>query len=207
MTGKRIVYVVDDEEAIRRSLRLMLSVQGYSVTLFDSGASLLDALEGLVPGCLLLDVRMPGMDGLEVQRELAARGTMLPTVVMTGHGEFSVALTALRNGALAFLDKPFTKPAVMAALEAAFQKLEDPQGSRQHLAASSARLELLDRNERALLGGLVNGQSDRALAEQLAVDLSDIEMTRSRIRTKLKVDSLGEMLRIAITGGFGRNGA
>jgi two-component system, LuxR family, response regulator FixJ len=191
MSAKRALYVVDDEEAIRRSLRLMLGVQGYSVTVFASGASLLDALDGLVPGCLLLDVRMPGIDGLEVQRELAARGGRLPTVVMTGHGEFSVALAALRNGAVSFLEKPFTKAAAVQALELAFLQLEGPDDYERHLEAMAARVAALDLDERNVLACLAAGHSEKAMSAQLAVDLAEIEMRRSRILAKLEAAGYG----------------
>ena len=108
---KRTVYVVDDEDPIRRALRLMLTVQGYSVTLFSSGPSFLDVAESLVPGCLLLDVRMPEMDGIEVQRALIARRPALPVVVMTGHGDLTVAVAALQHGAARSLRSHSTRRA------------------------------------------------------------------------------------------------
>src|SRR3546814_17102237 len=113
------IYVVDDDEAIRRSLSFMLKTSGFMVKLFEGGLPFLKEAAGLEPGCVLLDVRMPDMDGLAVQRELRARGVMLPVVIMTGHGDIDMAVTAMKAGASDFIEKPFEKAALLGCVEAA----------------------------------------------------------------------------------------
>lgn len=123
MTEQR-VYVVDDEEAVRRSLGFLLRTSGYQASLFASGTEFLREARGLEPGCVLLDVRMPEMDGLEVQREMAARGITLPVIVLTGHGDITTAVQAMKAGAVDFLEKPFEKAALLTALEAGFARVD-----------------------------------------------------------------------------------
>lgn len=200
---KRIVYVVDDEEPIRRSLRLMLSVQGYAVTLFESGPALLGVVDALMPGCVLLDVRMPEMDGIEVQRHLAARTAGLPVVVMTGHGDLTIAVSALQNGAVSFVEKPFTKATLNQALATAYLKLEDPVGYRGHADAAAAKVSGLGEEERAVLAHLALGRSNEAIAAELGVETATVELRRARLLTELGADSLSDALRFAFAAGYG----
>ena len=200
---KRIVYVVDDEEPIRRSLKLMLSVQGHAVTPFESGPALLAVVEALMPGCLLLDVRMPEMDGIEVQRHLSQRGIELPVVVMTGHGDLAVAVSALQAGAISFVEKPFTKAILSQALDTAFLKLEDPSAYRRHAEAAAARVAALPEEERAVLAHLASGRSNEAIAAELGIGAAVVEIRRARLLTGLGDDSLSEVLRFAFAAGYG----
>ena len=199
---KRAVHVVDDEEPVRRSLALMLKVSGYAVSTFDSGTSLLDAAEALVPGALLLDVRMPDIDGIEVQRHLASRGVGLPVVVMTGHGDMSVASAALQAGAVAFLEKPFAKAALTEALGAAFLKLDDPEGYNRRLTAAAASVRKLSEDDRALLACLAGGRSNEQAAGELGISPASAEVRRARLLSELGAGSLNELLRIAFAAGL-----
>jgi two-component system, LuxR family, response regulator FixJ len=202
MSG-RTIYLVDDEEPIRKSVKLMLVLSGFSVTVFDSGRALLNVAEALIPGALLLDIRMPVMDGIQVQRHLLDRGVDLPVVVMTGHGDFSVAATALLQGAVAFLEKPFPKRAVLDALETAFLRLEDPDAYRERLAAAVAAVEGLDEEDRALLASLAAGLSNEAIAADLSVSPSVTELRRARLFGELGIGSITEALRMATAAGLG----
>lgn len=206
MSG-RMVYILDDEEPIRRSLHLMLRVHGYSVTLFGSGPALLDVANALVPGCLLLDVRMPEMDGIEVQRRLAAENLPLAVVMMTGHGDLAVAVSALQGGAVAFIEKPFSKAALQAALEVAFLKLEDPDGYARHLEAAAARLGGLPQEDKAILAQLARGRSNEAIAAELGLSGPAVELRRARLLVDLNVDNVSDLVRIAYAAGFGNGGA
>lgn len=201
--AQRIVYVVDDEDPIRRSLRLMLTVQGYAVTLFDSGPALLDVADTLKPGCLLLDVRMPRMDGIEVQRHLAAKGADFPVVVMTGHGDLAVAVAALQGGAVAFVEKPFSKATLADALGAAFLRLEDPVAYRRQGDGAAARVAALAEEDRAVLAQLAIGRSNEAIAAELGFAPASVEIRRARLLGELGADSLSEVLRIAYAAGLG----
>lgn len=203
MSGRR-VYIVDDEEPIRRSLRLLLTVEGYAVTLFDSGDSLLDAIDGLVPGILMLDLRMPGKDGLEVLHEISARGTVLPTVVMTGHGDLPVIVAALRQGAVAFLAKPFTRAAAIAALDKAFLKLEQPEQYQGRLRDAARALEGLAAEDRRLLDRLAAGGTSETIAAELSLGPDELEAARSRIVSKLGVAQIGDAIGLALEAGLAR---
>jgi len=203
MSGRRI-YIADDEEPIRRSLRLMLTVEGYAVTLFDSGNALLDAIEGLMPGVLMLDLRMPGKDGLDVLQELSASDTVLPTVVMTGHGDLPVTAEALRHGAVAFLAKPFTRGAAVDALDKAFLKLERPAQYQARLRDAARALEGLAAEERRLLDHLASGGTSEAIAAELSLGPDDLETARSRIVSKLGVAQIRDAIDLALEAGLAR---
>lgn len=200
--ARRTVHVVDDEEPVRRSLALMLKVSGYAVSTFDSGASLLDAAEALVPGALLLDIRMPDVDGIEVQRHLADRGIGLPVVVMTGHGDLAVAAAALQGGAVAFLEKPFAKSALIDALDLAFLRLEDPQGYDRQRSSAAAAVRGLGEDDRALLASLAVGRSSERIAAELGISTASAEVRRARLLAELGVESVKEALGMAFAAGL-----
>ena len=200
---RRTVHIVDDEEPVRRSLALMLKVSGYNVSTFDSGAALLDAAEALVPGALLLDIRMPDMDGIEVQKHLASRGRNgLPVVVMTGHGDLAVAAAALQGGAVAFLEKPFAKPALIDALDAAFLRLEDRDAYDRRRSAAAAAVHALSEADRALLASLATGRSSEGIAAELGISTASAEVRRARLFSELGAESLNEALGMAFAAGL-----
>lgn len=204
--AKRTVYVVDDEEPIRRSLKLMLTVQGFATALFDSGPALLDVVDALVAGVVLLDVRMPEMDGIEVQRHLSGRRDDMPMVVMTGHGDVAVAIAALQNGAVAFIEKPFTKATLAAALEMAFLKVEDAEGYEQRRATAADAVNALAEEDRAILSRLAAGRSNDAIAGELGITAASVEVRRARLLAELGAESFSELLRLAFAGGLGPTG-
>lgn len=203
---KRSVYIVDDEEAIRRSLKVMLAVDGHSVSVFESGAALLNVAHALVPGAVLLDVRMPGMDGVEVQRRLSSGGTDLPVVMMTGHGDLALAVSALRQGAVGFLEKPFSKPALTQALDAAFLKLEAPDDYADRVAGAAQTVAALEDDDRALLAGLAAGWSSEKLAAELGISPAAAEVRRNRLYAELGVTSLNDALSLALQAGLSPRG-
>ncbi|BBC73918.1 DNA-binding response regulator [Altererythrobacter sp. B11] len=202
MSEQTAIYVVDDEEPIRASLKLLLSVRGFAVTLFASGAALLDAVAGLRPGCLLLDMRMPDLNGLEVMQALAARGVDLPTVMMTGHGDLFVAQAALRQGAIAFLEKPFSAADISAALEGAVLKQRDPEAYRQWRAAEGVRAHALAEGDRQVLSLLAAGRPSEGIAQDLGLNDAQVEMACARILRTLDVGNLNEAVRIAFMAGL-----
>lgn len=199
---KRTVHVVDDEEPVRRSLALMLKVSGYSVSTFDSGMALLDAAEALVAGTLLLDIRMPELDGIEVQSRLAGRGVDLPVVVMTGHGDLSIAAVALQGGAVAFLEKPFAKADLVSALDAGFLKLEDPEAYGRRLSAAASAVQALEGEDRALLTSLAAGHSSEKIASHLGISAASAEVRRARLFSALGVASINDALQMAVAVGL-----
>jgi two-component system response regulator FixJ len=199
----RNVHLVDDDEAVRRSASFMLRTSGYVVKTYASGVELLQAGKEIAPGCILLDVRMPDMDGLEVQRALKERGILLPIIVMTGHGDVNVAVQAMKAGAVDFIEKPFEKAVLLGALEEGFGRLED--AGRRHARADEAkvRLEALTPREQDVLQGLVRGHPNKTIGYDLGISPRTVEIHRANLMTKLNVASLSEALRIAFAAGLG----
>jgi two-component system, LuxR family, response regulator FixJ len=198
----RIVYLVDDEEAIRRSAGFMLKTSGFRVKAFESGVEFLKEKE-LAPGCVLLDIRMPGMDGLEVQRALHERGSTLPVIVMTGHGDVTVAVQAMKGGAVDFIEKPFEKAVLLSALDEGFSRIEQADRSRVRRDEAETRLHALTPRERDVLLGLVRGHPNKTIAYDLDISPRTVEIHRANLMTKLGVASLSEALRIAFAAGLG----
>lgn len=199
------IYVVDDDEAIRRSLSFLLRTSGFSVTLFEGGLPFLKAAGGLEPGCVLLDVRMPDMDGLDVQRELRARGVMLPVVIMTGHGDVDMAVAAMKAGASDFIEKPFEKAALLACIEAARKQSVAARGASAQAQEAQARLNILTDRERDVLNGLVDGLPNKTIAYDLGISPRTVEIHRANLMQKLEVKSLAEALRIAFHAGVAQD--
>ncbi|OQW47503.1 MAG: DNA-binding response regulator [Proteobacteria bacterium SG_bin6] len=202
MTEQR-VYVVDDEEAVRRSIGFLLRTSGYQASLFASGTEFLREARGLEPGCVLLDVRMPEIDGLEVHREMAARGITLPVIVLTGHGDITTAVQAMKAGAVDFLEKPFEKAALLAALEAGFALVDQAGEGADAARAAGVRLAALTARERDVLAGLAKGLPNKTIAYDLGISPRTVEVHRANLMTKLEVRSLSEALRIAFAAGMG----
>ncbi|MBH1993136.1 MAG: response regulator [Sphingomonadaceae bacterium] len=201
MTQHYPIYVVDDDEAIRRSLSFLLRTSGFAVELFEGGLPFLKAAGALAPGCVLLDVRMPDMDGLEVQRELRARGVMLPVVIMTGHGDVDMAVAAMKAGASDFIEKPFEKAALLACIEAARAQSVAARGASAQAQEAQARLNILTDRERDVLNGLVEGLPNKTIAFDLGISPRTVEIHRANLMQKLEVRSLAEALRIAFHAG------
>ncbi|GLV27259.1 response regulator FixJ [Sphingobium sp. Cam5-1] len=196
------IYVVDDDEAIRRSLSFLLKTSGYAVRLFEGGTAFLKEAAGLEPGCVLLDVRMPDIDGLEVQRELRARGVMLPVVIMTGHGDIDMAVAAMKAGASDFIEKPFEKAALLGCVEAARRVAVADRGAGARAEDARARLNVLTDRERDVLDGLVEGLPNKTIAFDLGISPRTVEIHRANLMQKLEVKSLAEALRIAFHAGL-----
>jgi two-component system response regulator FixJ len=193
---ERTVHLVDDDEAIRRSAGFMLKTSGFLVRTFASGIELLKERE-LAPGCILLDVRMPEMDGLEVQQALLARGIAFPVIVMTGHGDVDVAVQAMKNGAVDFIEKPFEKAVLLEAIHEGFARLENAGRSRTRAKEARILLEALTARERDVLLGLARGHPNKTIGFDLGISPRTVEIHRANLMTKLDVASLSGALRIA----------
>ena len=198
----RTVHLVDDDEAIRRSASFMLRTSGFQVKTYASGLEFLKEAKNAAPGCVLLDVRMPEMDGLEVQRAMHDRGILLPVIVMTGHGDVGVAVQAMKSGAVDFIEKPFDKSVMLSAIEEGFSRLD--QAGRRNARADDARvrLEALTPREYDVLKGLVRGHPNKTIAYDLGISPRTVEIHRANLMTKLAVASLSEALRIAFAAGL-----
>lgn len=202
----RTIHLVDDDEAIRRSVSFMLRTSGYLVKTYPSGVEFLGVAKDAVTGCILLDVRMPEMDGLEVQQALKERGVLMPVIVMTGHGDISLAVQAMKAGAVDFIEKPFEKSVLTGALEEGFARID--QAGRRHARADEARvrLESLTPREYDVLQGLVRGHPNKTIAYDLGISPRTVEIHRANLMGKLDVPSLSEALRIAFAAGLGDDG-
>ncbi len=203
MADRRQIYLVDDDDAVRRSAGFMLKTSGFAVESFVSGVEFLKSVDGLAPGCILLDVRMPGMDGLEVQRALSERGITFPVIVLTGHGDVNVAVAAMKAGALDFIEKPFEKAVLVTALEEGFAQIERSDRGKARAAEAALRLNVLTARERDVLEGLVRGFPNKTIAYDLGISARTVEIHRANLMTKLNVRSLSEALRIAFAAGLG----
>ncbi len=197
MEDSRVVHIVDDEDAIRRSAGFMLKKAGLSVVTWASGVEFLKNARQADPGCILLDVRMPEMDGLEVQGELCQRGISMPVVVMTGHGDVAIAVRAMKAGAVDFIEKPFEKATLLGAIDSAFERLAESQGSAGRAADAAVRIATLSPREYEVLKGLAQGLPNKSIAYDLGISPRTVELHRANLMTKLGVRSLSEALRIA----------
>ena len=194
---EKLVYLVDDEEAIRRSAGFMLRTSGFKVESFASGVEFLKDVRDLPLGCVLLDIRMPGMDGLEVQQALIERGIAMPVVIMTGHGDVNIAVRAMKAGAIDFIEKPFEKAVLMAALDQAQARLDRSGQRRTNAEEAATRLKILTPREREVLDGLVEGLPNKTIAFDLGISPRTVEIHRANLMAKLEVRSLSEALRLA----------
>ena len=203
MADRRLIHVVDDEEAIRRSASFMLKTAGFDVQTWPSGVAFLKEARSAAQGCILLDVRMPEMDGLEVQQALIERGMALPVIVLTGHGDISVAMRAMKASAVDFLEKPFEKARLLDAIEEAFARLEDVAGRADRAQDAAVAVASLTAREREVLEGLAQGLPNKTIAYDLDISARTVEVHRANLMSKLNVRSLSEALRIAFAAGMG----
>jgi two-component system response regulator FixJ len=203
MSNQRLIYIVDDDESVRRATRFMLMASGFDVRTYSSGRAFLD-LPDVAPGCVLLDIRMPEMDGLAVQMAMRERHVALPVIVLTGHGDVSIAVQAMKLGAIDYLEKPFEKIKLLAAIDVAFERLEGREDvlSSAHLA--SARIAALTPREQDVLRGLAHGRPNKKIAHELGISPRTVEAHRANLMAKLEVRSLSEALHIAFAAGLHR---
>lgn len=206
MTDRKLIHIVDDEDSIRRSVGYMLKTSGYAVEVWRSGAEFLKDLRSVEAGCVLLDVRMPRIDGLEVQRTMAERGITMPVIIMTGHGEVSVAVQAMKAGAVDFLEKPFEKTLLIDAIERAFGRVRSAQGAAAQAASADVIIGALTAREREVLEGLAQGLPNKTIAYDLGISSRTVEVHRANLMTKLHVHSLSDALRIAFAARMGQKG-
>ena len=197
------IYLVDDDDSVRRSVGFMLKTSRLEVQAFVDGTTFLKEVKHLEPGCVLLDVRMPGMDGLEVQAELVQRGIAYPVVVMTGHGDVDVAVRAMKAGAIDFIEKPFDKDVMLEAVEEGFSRLAQASQVSQRRQDAVLRLNALTPREYEVLEGLVKGHPNKTIGYDLGISARTVEIHRANVMKKLEVFNLSDLLRIAFAAGLG----
>ena len=202
MPNDRYVYIVDDDDAVRDSLSVLLEAVGHRVRSFGLARDFLDAAAALPIGCLIADIRMPGMDGLELQRALNERALRFPMIVITGHGDVPLAVRAMKAGALDFIENPFAAPAILAGVEAALLRLDAAEQQDPAALAAQAKLGSLSPREREVLEGLLAGLPNKTIAYDLAISPRTVEIHRARVMDKMAARSLSELIRLALAAGL-----
>jgi two-component system response regulator FixJ len=197
MPANPVVHIVDDDEAVRRSLAFMLSSAGLAVRVYESAGAFLDGLDQVQCGCLITDIRMPEMTGIELLQRIKGRNPCLPAIVITGHGDVPLAVEAMKAGAIDFIEKPFDEEAILSAVKTALEQSEegDEEGD---LATVTARLASLSERERQVLEGLVAGHPNKVIANTLGISPRTVEVYRANLMTKMEAKSLSELIRMAI---------
>ena len=192
----RIVHIVDDDEAVRQSLAFLLGSAGLTVRLYESAAAFLAGLSVVKKGCLITDVRMPEMSGIELLQQLRLKACNLPAIVITGHGDVPLAVEAMKAGAVDFIEKPFDQEAILNAVRSALNRDSSEEGGDRALIA--ARLATLSERERQVLEGLVAGRPNKTIAQDLGISPRTVEVYRANLMTKMAARSLSELIRMAI---------
>jgi two-component system response regulator FixJ len=193
----RAVYVVDDEEPIRRSACLLLKVSGFAPEAFSDGQDFIEAASSRDPGCVLLDIRMPQLDGIAVQRFLAEQQSCHATVIMTGHGDVTAAVAALDAGAVTFIEKPFSKTELIPAVELAFDKIERPEQYQAKLRSAGELVGSLAEREQAVLSMLAQDLSSAQIATALQLSSAEIDTSRALILRQFGVETIPAALTTA----------
>lgn len=195
MTDQRVVHLVDDDEAVRVAIGGLLSVCGFLVHRHVSGRALLERIDALPPGVILLDLRMPEMSGLEVQAELERREVVLPIIYLTAHGDVPTGVLAMKRGAIDFLEKPVREEALLAAMEQAFKLLATNDGVRLSGRIARGHAATLTPREREVIDLVVRGCRNRDIAEQLGISLQTVKVHRMRGMTKMCVTTIPDLTR------------
>ncbi len=192
------IYIVEDDPSVRDALGLLLGIRGHAVALFADAESLLGAYRPDWCGCLLIDIRMPGMDGLELQKHLLANGCRLPVIVMTGHGDVVSAREAFRAQAIDFLEKPIDHGKLIGAIEEAFVRLKAVEQDEEQRASFERMLSSLTPREREVMDLVVAGRHNREIAELLGISARTVEVHKARMMNKLKADGVSQLVRISL---------
>jgi two-component system, LuxR family, response regulator FixJ len=201
MAHRGKVYVIDDDDAMRDSLDFLLGAADFHVTLFESAQHFLDALPDVSFGCIVSDVRMPGIDGIEMLKRLKSSRSTFPVVIMTGHGDVPLAVEAMKLGAVDFLEKPFEDDRLIGMIDVALKHAESGARSEAAVLDIAARIESLSQRERQVMEGLVAGLSNKMIAREYDISPRTIEVYRANVMTKMQAGSLSELVRLAMRAG------
>jgi len=201
MASNPVVFVVDDDDAVRESLAMSLKLAGHQVESFASAAAFLASGAPNRSGCLVTDIRMPDMDGIELQEELRKRNCSLPVIVITGHGDVPLAVRAMKAGAGDFLEKPFARDALLAAVRRALERNATAVDNASQGDQIRSRIAILTPREREVFGLVVSGKQSKVIAHELGASPRTVEIHRARMMKKLNAGSLQELVRMAIAAG------
>jgi len=198
-TPEQIIYLVDDDEALRDSLAWLLESQGFKVAAFASAEDFLKAWRPEFNGCLLLDVRMPGMSGLELHERLRAQYSTLPIIFITGHGDVPMAVAALKKGAVDFIEKPFNDTELLRLVSQCLVSEQEHRARRRQDAEVSRRLDQLTQREREVLDLIIAGKLNKQIADVLGISIKTVEVHRARVMEKMAAQSLAELVQNVMT--------
>jgi len=204
---KPIVSVVDDDEAIRQSLGLLIEDIGLKVRTFSGAQQFLDQYDPSQPGCLVLDVRMSGMSGIELQARLNELNIDIPTIIITGHGDVPMAVETMKAGAMDFIEKPFRDQVLLDSVQRAVELDRRIRATKEHARGFQSRVEALTRRERQVMDMLVLGKPNKTIAYELGISPKTVDFHRTNILDKAGVGSVVELVRLAHEAGFARGGA
>jgi two-component system, LuxR family, response regulator FixJ len=199
VSDKPVVHVIDDDEAMRDSMAFMLEMQGFEARLHDSATRFLEIAATAEAGCIVTDVRMPGMTGLELIRALKARGIGMPVVVMTGHGDVPLAVEAMKAGVVDFVEKPFSDEVMVRAVRTALTAPPTADAARQD---ALSKLEGLSPRERDVLLGVVAGKANKVIAHDLQISPRTVEIYRANLMTKTGARNMPDLMRLALAAGL-----
>ena len=198
MQSNPTVFVVDDDPAIRESLRWLIESVGLNVKVFTTAHEFLDAYDPSLPGCLVLDILMPGMSVLDLQSELAARKVNIPILIITGHAEVPVAVRAMKAGALDFIEKPFSDQLLLDRIRRAIEKDTESRRTHSQRAEVAARLAQLTPREREVMDLVIAGKANKVIASELGLSPKTVEVHRAHVMKKMQVDSLADLVRLGM---------
>jgi len=198
MPSSQVVHVIDDDVAVRQSLAFLLSTEGFAVRVYDSAVAFLKELPQAQAGCVVTDIRMPDMSGLDLQRHLRETKSGFPVIVITGHGDVPLAVEAMKAGAVDFIEKPFEDEVLLSAIRVALSRNVRDSERLARVAAIRERLSLLSGRERDVLGGLVAGKPNKIIAHDLGISARTVEVYRANVMTKMQADSLSDLVRMAL---------
>jgi len=202
MSDKTVIHVVDDDPAMRDSLAFLLDVNGFQAQTYESANAFLSAAAIDAPGCVVSDIRMPGMNGIELVRELKRKGTVCPVILITGHGDVALAVEAMKAGAVDFIEKPFDDAVLLGAIRAALDARASVQGDSAVKKEAEARLADLSPRERDVLQGLVAGKINKVIAHELNISPRTVEVYRANLMAKTGARSMSDLMRIALAAGL-----
>jgi RNA polymerase sigma factor (sigma-70 family) len=200
---EQTVFIVDDDAAVRDALALLLGLKGYRTSIYSSAQEFLTAYHADWRGCLVLDIKMDGMDGLALQSHLAAQAAELPVVIITGHGDAASARAAFKCGAIDFLEKPIDEAQLVAAVGAAFERDTSRHAHKEHGPQTAARMARLTPRERQVMDLAAAGRHNREIGEALGISPRTVEVYKARLMEKLQARNLSELIRFALTANRG----
>lgn len=193
-----VVHLIDDDEDVRKALSFLLGTAGYAVKVYESGPAFLARLAELQPGVIVSDVRMPTMDGLALQRALREQGVTLPFIVMTGHADVALAVQAMKEGAVDFLEKPFSDEVMLSAIRVALGGFRQTQEREDDVRRARAKLATLTERERQVLDGLLAGHPNKTIGYDLDISPRTVEVHRANVMNKMGAASLSELVRVTL---------